>query len=371
MSTRQAVIARYEEDVSWVRGLAMPVRIYNKGKSETGLEGEYEVIARKNVGRETETFLYYIVEEYDRLPDYIAFLQGEPFAHCRNLLYTLGGNTDPVGIVPLSTNWKREFVGNYDWIGFEECLRALAAMIDVPDVMFGYATGAQYLVPKAAILSRPKELYEKLLTRLSQATHPHEAWAMERLWPYLFGFKNHTDNIKIDFLLLSSAVTEPSFGTTATAFEAAAAFVQSRRGDTEFALTKITGHEEFWAQVHKNAQDFVCVMQAGETFDFAFFHELLDAYSSLKMTMFNEDDLVLGFRDEPRLYARENIRPVRIARTPLRHWREGIVTAESFFTHRSVLLQHADLFPDRIPDPLAICNLRGVPFLTPIPTLLV
>ena len=34
-----------------------------------------------NVGREGETLLHYIIQDYDRLPESLWFLQGDPFTH--------------------------------------------------------------------------------------------------------------------------------------------------------------------------------------------------------------------------------------------------------------------------------------------------
>jgi hypothetical protein len=36
-----------------------------------------------NVGREAETYLRYIIENYNCLPEYVAFLQGHPFDHLK------------------------------------------------------------------------------------------------------------------------------------------------------------------------------------------------------------------------------------------------------------------------------------------------
>ena len=373
MGTSQAIIARYEEDVSWARKLAMPVVVYSKGKSATGLEGELPVVARKNVGRETETFLFYIVEQYEQLPDYVAFLQGDPFAHCKNVLHTLAGNVAPKQVVPLSTNWKREMVGRYDWPGFEECIRDLAGIIGVPPTVVSYATGAQYLVPRDAIMSRPKALYEQLLTRLSQSTHPHEAWAMERLWPYLFGWRNQTDQIKIDIVVVgqSSAAYHEPRSVVHDSLAAAADFLEQKRSDVKVSIAGVfdgkTGLE--WAL--KNSQDYVLFVRAGEALELAAIDELLETYQSFKFTYLKEDDLCLGLADDPSLYEPHNLQPSRIVRAGGRHWRESQASCYSFLTHKSVLVQHSDLFagPDPVLDAQPLWLLRGVPFFIPMPSL--
>ncbi len=373
MPTALAVISRYEEDVAWVRKLTMPAVVYNKGKTATGLEGDFSVIARKNVGRETETFLYYIVSRYDTLPDYVAFLQGDPFAHCRNVLYTLAENRDSKRVVPLSTNWKREIVGRYDWDGFEETIRSLAACIGVPATVLSYATGAQYLVPREAILSRPKALYEELLARLSQSTHPFEAWAMERLWPYLFGWKNQTDDVKVDVVVMgqSSAAYHEPRSVVHDSLAAAGHFLEDRRPDTKVQISGVFDGKQALEWALLNAQDFVCFVRSGDAFEPSFLHELIETYQNFKFRYLKEDDLALGLADELSLYEPHAIVPSRIVRAAGRHWRESQAPCYSFLTHKSVLSQHADLFgaTDSVLDAGRIWLSRGVPFFTPLPTL--
>ena len=63
------VIAKYKENVSWVENLKYNYIIYDKSKDVP------------NIGRESETYLKYIINHYNNLPDYVVFLQGNPFDH--------------------------------------------------------------------------------------------------------------------------------------------------------------------------------------------------------------------------------------------------------------------------------------------------
>lgn len=189
MPTFHAVITRYKEDVEWVRQLTIPCTIYNKGDTPTGLEADFSVRARENVGREGETYLHHIIEHYDELPDYLVLLQGNPFDHCYNLFTILEDIGQPEVLVPLANNWKREVLdGEYTWDGFKECLIEFATKLGLPrTVTLGYAAGAQYVVPRAVVHVRPKKFYEELIARLNYKIDPLEGWAFERLWPYIFG----------------------------------------------------------------------------------------------------------------------------------------------------------------------------------------
>ena len=76
------VIAKYKEDINWIKKLKHKVTIYDK--SDFPVEGSIKL---KNVGREGETFLYHIVKNYDNLDDVTVFLQGNPFEHVQVLVH--------------------------------------------------------------------------------------------------------------------------------------------------------------------------------------------------------------------------------------------------------------------------------------------
>lgn len=77
------VVARYREDLSWLRELGLPAQVYNKGPEldPAALPPGVAVQALPNTGREAHTYLTHIVRHYDALPEWTAFLQGNPFAH--------------------------------------------------------------------------------------------------------------------------------------------------------------------------------------------------------------------------------------------------------------------------------------------------
>jgi hypothetical protein len=75
------VVAKYNENVEWTKKLNHKVTIYDK--SDKPIEGSIKL---KNVGREGETFLYHIVNNYNNLDDVTVFLQGNPFEHLQLLV---------------------------------------------------------------------------------------------------------------------------------------------------------------------------------------------------------------------------------------------------------------------------------------------
>ncbi|MBU1040981.1 MAG: DUF3431 domain-containing protein [Proteobacteria bacterium] len=79
----QLVVARYREDLSWLREVGLPCVVYNKGPELdlSSLPPGAEVRALPNLGREAHTYLTHILARYHGLPRYTAFVQGNPFAH--------------------------------------------------------------------------------------------------------------------------------------------------------------------------------------------------------------------------------------------------------------------------------------------------
>jgi len=70
------ILARYKEDISWIKGNYDNIFIYNKGEKNIFFEKPHRLISLNNVGRESHTFLYHIVNNYDNLNKINIFCQG-------------------------------------------------------------------------------------------------------------------------------------------------------------------------------------------------------------------------------------------------------------------------------------------------------
>lgn len=81
------VIARYNEETSWALPYKDCVILYNKGQSITHQFNN--VISLVNIGREGDTYLRHIINNYDNLSERVTFLQGGPLVHNETLLYGL------------------------------------------------------------------------------------------------------------------------------------------------------------------------------------------------------------------------------------------------------------------------------------------
>jgi hypothetical protein len=73
------VVSRYKEDVNWIKELTDDYVIYNKG--EPLGEGFNERMLPNFGGNQYDIFKF-IHDNYENLPDLIAFVQGNPFDHC-------------------------------------------------------------------------------------------------------------------------------------------------------------------------------------------------------------------------------------------------------------------------------------------------
>jgi hypothetical protein len=190
MTTYHIVVAKYKEDISWTKNLE---NVFVYDKSDDPVEG---AIARPNVGREAETFMWHILQNYDNLPDHLIFLQGCPFPHMTHKLiktdnlpaFIKAYQTEGVVYEHAGACPNLEVKKYYEYLLDEKC----------PDYLY-FAGGAQYSVPRQAILSRPKSFYKKLIDMLAAYPYTAEpltdywftpdaisAWTVERLMRYIF-----------------------------------------------------------------------------------------------------------------------------------------------------------------------------------------
>lgn len=76
------VIARYNEDISNFEEFNDNLIVYNKGNDDINPIINHEFIKNvPNLGREAGTYCNYILDNYDDLPEYIIFTQGNPVDH--------------------------------------------------------------------------------------------------------------------------------------------------------------------------------------------------------------------------------------------------------------------------------------------------
>jgi len=191
----ELVVARYDEDLAWLKRVPKDFRItiYDKGDGASG------GIPLLNEGREAHSYLRHLSERYDSLADLTVFVQGHPFDHAPDLhkqlkayaegsesiadFYWLGflaDTDDPRGrrlFVPWSKNPERKE------LQLEDFHRELFG--DSGPEAYRFFVGAQFAVTRDVAHRRPREFYEKaadLAMRFPLAPH-----CFERCWDRVFG----------------------------------------------------------------------------------------------------------------------------------------------------------------------------------------
>lgn len=207
---RKYIIARYLEDLTWLRSLPQSeLIIYNKGPT---LATYNNVIDLPNVGRESHTYLTYIVSNYSNLPNIMIFAQGRINDHTpatpivtsnadADYLIKLGNQAE-VSVFGISDNFCN--TGIYlDWnIKQEKDLKTTYQVNEPSKISFGdwfnenfimdyparnckIAYGSIFAIRRDMVLSRPKSFYAALLDQCSYENAPIEAHFLERSWYYI------------------------------------------------------------------------------------------------------------------------------------------------------------------------------------------
>jgi hypothetical protein len=186
MKKLHIVVSRYNEDISWVSKIEnITFDIFNKGSDYIK---NSKIIP--NVGREAHTYLYYIIENYDNLPEYVCFLQGNPFDHSQNMIFNINNfiNCDTeVDFMYISENLiKCDINGSphHPGLPIGDVCRFLNK--EVKDDLIEFGAGAQFIVSKKFILNNEIDFYKKSISIVDQNIRPLGAYVFERLWGFIF-----------------------------------------------------------------------------------------------------------------------------------------------------------------------------------------
>jgi hypothetical protein len=193
MSFFRVVVARYKEDVNWLRPLSDSLLVFNKGDDVP----PFPYTQLPNVGRESHTYLNYIIENYRNLPEVVVFTQGnisdhlDKDDHLKLVRYAeearKHGMSQNYGLWPTPYEWrisahKGQLSRSADTLGqwFEKNVHP----VHPGNTSYVYVGGI-FAVRRDRILSHPVSYYQNLL-RYFQVLNPEEGHFMERSWYYVF-----------------------------------------------------------------------------------------------------------------------------------------------------------------------------------------
>jgi hypothetical protein len=221
------IIARYNEDLKWT--LEYPFNqfkyiVYNKGNNEN-FEKKYvsKIIKLPNVGKCDHTYLYHIIENYDKLSDITVFFPGsidlkhkkkiavkilkEIYLRKNAIFISLNEND----IQKLHYKFKLDYYktkhalnrsddnDNTDYMLKKSNIRPFGLWFQNMfgnlkiDCLIYYGI---FSIDKNDIIQHPKSRYETLIQELSDHPNPEVGHYLERSWCAVFHPMNKTEIIK-------------------------------------------------------------------------------------------------------------------------------------------------------------------------------
>ena len=204
---KRLIIARYNENLEWLKKYRdFKITVYNKGEN-LSCNKFFNIINLENIGRESHTWLYHIVNNYHHLNEINIFLQGKiddlncmAYENPNDYLKKInkyGFSVSRYGLLgPFHWDWNvrinKDIRYKKQWekneisrskIGFRNFAKNL-----FPEIPLFVATSYSgcFAVKKEIIQQNTLLFYQQLLDVLSQNKNPIEGHYMERLWCYIF-----------------------------------------------------------------------------------------------------------------------------------------------------------------------------------------
>lgn len=201
------VVARYNENLDWIKSEYSRIFIYNKGEP---LNIEKEIIL-PNIGRESQTYLYHIVENYYNLNDTTIFTQGNIADHNynENRFFEMKKEAEKHGYSLNKDYYANVMFGGYKDGNYRDHhptlkdsnipLSRFATIGQFHEYIFGksfdqykwYGNGI-FAVSKEKILSRNIDFYKKILLDEEQFYISGELGSyLERTWTLIFNIPDN------------------------------------------------------------------------------------------------------------------------------------------------------------------------------------
>lgn len=195
------VVARYNEDISWVSALVSrfpgsKCTVYNKGRGDLEKSSTYDVVDLENVGRESHTYLRHVISTYSQESDEVTvFLQGHPFDHCHGceLFDLVHSGVGKIMEGSLFENIGTQMITIHRGVptfhlSIERELSQTSQDLfgtSLPE-SFQFSAGAMFVTCRSSVLKRPLLFYKKAVSMLDSDVNPVRGFCFERLWSLIF-----------------------------------------------------------------------------------------------------------------------------------------------------------------------------------------
>lgn len=174
--------SHFNEDLTWLEKSIWPVSIIHH---EGGTHIDYTYII-PNIGFEVTSYLKYIIERYDSLPEHVAFIHGH-----ENDWHQLGDR-------PMLDMIRDANIQKYDYVPLNNCWRCVQSEMqcieesefaknnNLPNMSPFFITccGGQFIVSKKSILKNSKSDYEAWYSLVNTKSN---AIYFELYWHVIFG----------------------------------------------------------------------------------------------------------------------------------------------------------------------------------------
>lgn len=191
MKGLKIVSSHFGEDVSWLDSSEFSYLVVSKGHEIPRVR---DFVTIDNRGLEFGSYLWYILNYWDDLPDRIAFIHGHLNSYhqqhsvdqqIRNLAdsdfaFLNGSFSLALHRFDLNHPWFGwNFGAMWNFLGLDSIRAAPLVASTIP--------GTQSIISRDLIKSRGKFFWERILNCMHHESHYHLALVMEIAWPTIFG----------------------------------------------------------------------------------------------------------------------------------------------------------------------------------------
>lgn len=196
----EIVTSCFSEDLDWLRRAPFPVHVVAKEGANHPGDGFASLDQIPNAGMEASSYLRFIIREYERLPERMAFVHGHETAPHQRLPVLEA--IQRYGHLPFADLNRFVNVHLLTSRGAELPYRELwrdtfgDALGSMPECI-NFRLGAQFVVARELVASRPRRFYERMYERVASPKKPFGSSAYwnakgpaifaENCWHLVFG----------------------------------------------------------------------------------------------------------------------------------------------------------------------------------------